>query len=99
MARGDAVFCFECIYYPCTQINRVDDRYRKNYKISLKENLEYIKSMGIGKFIEEQYKKYRCSNCDGLISIHNKKCFNCDTAKKLVDISSTRSNIVRKTGK
>jgi predicted RNA-binding Zn-ribbon protein involved in translation (DUF1610 family) len=66
--------------------------------MSIKENLEYIKSMGIGKFIEEQYKKYRCPNCGGLISIHNRKCFNCDTITKLVDISRG-SNSKRKTGK
>jgi predicted ATP-dependent serine protease len=67
--------------------------------MSLKENLEYIKSMGIGKFIEEQYKKYRCSKCGGLISIHNRKCFNCDMITKLVDISGRRSSNKRKTGK
>ncbi len=98
-ARGDAAFCFECAYYPCPQINRVDDRYRKNYNMSFIENLEYIKSMGIGKFIEEQYEKYRCSNCGGLISIHNRKCFNCDTITKLVDISGRRSKSKRKAGK
>jgi predicted RNA-binding Zn-ribbon protein involved in translation (DUF1610 family) len=67
--------------------------------MSLKENLEHIKSMGVGKFIEEQYKKYRCPKCGGLISIHNGKCFNCDTITKLVEMSSWRSNNKRKTGK
>ena len=67
--------------------------------MSIKENLEYIKSMGIGKFIEEQYKKYRCSNCGGLISIHNRKCFSCETVTRLVDLSSRRSSSKRKTGK
>ncbi len=90
-AKGDAAFCFECAHYPCGQINRADERYRKNYNMSLKENLECIKGMGIGKFIEEQYKKYRCPNCGGLISIHNRKCFKCDTITKLVDIPSGRS--------
>ena len=96
---GDAAFCFECAYYPCAQINRMDNRYRKNYNMSVKENLEHIKSMGIGIFIEEQYKKYRCSKCGGLISIHNRKCFHCDTIIKLVDISRSRSSGKKKTGK
>jgi len=60
--------------------------------MSVKENLENINSMGIGAFIEEQYKKYRCSKCGGLLSIHNRKCFNCDTITKLVDISRRRGN-------
>ncbi len=41
--------------------------------------------MGIDKFLEQQYKKYRCSMCDCLISIHNRKCFKCDTINKLVE--------------
>jgi ribosomal protein L40E len=63
----------------------MDDRYRKNYKMSIKDNLEYIKKMGLGKFIEAQYDKYQCSRCGGLISIHNGKCFKCDTITKLVE--------------
>lgn len=84
-AGGNIAFCFECSHYPCKQIDRMDDRYRNNYKMSVKDNLAYIKKMGIDKFIEEQYKKYRCTKCGGLISIHNRKCFKCDTITKLVE--------------
>jgi len=62
----------------------MDDRYRRNYNMSIKDNLEYIKNRGIGKFIEEQYEKYRCVTCGSLISVHNRKCFKCDTITKLV---------------
>lgn len=97
-ARGDAAFCFECALYPCAQIDRMDDRYRKNFDMSVKENLEYVKKKGISRFIEAQYRKYRCSRCGGLISVHNGKCFHCDTITKLVDISGRRSIGKRKTG-
>jgi len=83
--NANALFCFECNQYPCKQINRMDRRYRNNYKMSIKDNLEYIKKMGIGKFIIEQYKKYSCTKCDGLISIHNRKCFKCDEITRLVE--------------
>ena len=83
-SKGNTAFCFECSQYPCKQINRIDDRYRNNYKMSMKDNLEYIEKMGIGKLIKEQYKKYRCSQCGGLISIHNRKCFKCETITRLV---------------
>jgi hypothetical protein len=85
--KGNATanFCFECDQYPCKQINRMDNRYRKNYDMSVKDNLEYIKKVGINKFKEEQYKKYCCLQCGGLISIHNKKCFKCDTITRLVE--------------
>ncbi len=87
-SKSDAVFCFECSQYPCKEINRMDDRYRANYNMSLKSNLDNINKRGIDKFIKEQYKKYRCSKCGGLISIHNRKCFKCDTITRLVEKSN-----------
>ena len=83
--NGNTVFCFECSQYPCKQINRMDARYRKEYKISMKDNLDTIMRMGIDKFIEGQYKKHSCSKCGGLISIHNRKCFKCDDVTRLVE--------------
>jgi hypothetical protein len=84
-SNGSTSFCFECELYPCKQLNRMDARYIINYKMSTKDNLECIKKKGITKFINEQYKKYRCPNCGGLISIHNRKCFKCDTITKLIE--------------
>ena len=82
---GNAVFCFDCDQYPCKQIDRMDDRYRKSYGMSVKANLESIKEKGIEKFVAEQYEVHRCSRCDGVISIHNRKCFQCDTVTRLVE--------------
>lgn len=81
----NASFCFECEQYPCTQINRMDSRYRRSYEMSVKDNLEYIRKKGIESFIEEQQKKYLCSTCGGLISIHNRKCFACDPVTRLIE--------------
>jgi hypothetical protein len=80
------VFCYKCDQYPCKQLNRMDRRYKANYLMSTKDNLDYIKNFGIGSFVKEQYRKYRCSRCGGVISIHNRKCFQCDTITKLVEI-------------
>ncbi len=79
------VFCFECRKYPCSEIQRMDKRYKKNHRMSVVDNLTTIKKRGIDTFIKEQYEKYHCSECNGLISIHNGKCFKCDTITKLVD--------------
>ena len=89
-SQDNAVFCFECDQYPCKHIDRMDDRYRKNYMMSVKDNLDFIKKRGVGKFIDEQYKKYRCPQCGGLISIHNKKCFQCDIITRLVEIHNKK---------
>jgi len=83
--NANASFCFECDQYPCKQINRMDDRYRSNYGMSVKDNLVSIKKIGVVKFTKEQHEEYRCSKCGGLISIHNRKCFKCDAITRLVE--------------
>jgi len=81
----NAEFCFECEQYPCKQIKRMDKRYRDNYNVSTKDNLDNIKTVGIEEFCKEQYKKHSCSKCGELISVHNNKCFKCETVTKLVE--------------
>jgi hypothetical protein len=83
-AKGPS-FCFECDRYPCKHIDRMDKRYRIGYGMSIKENLEYIRKYGIARFRAEQYSKYRCPRCSGVISIHNGKCFRCETITRLVE--------------
>jgi predicted RNA-binding Zn-ribbon protein involved in translation (DUF1610 family) len=63
----------------------MDNRYRKNYQMSVIDNLERIKKSGIKEFADEQYKKYQCPKCGGLISVHNGKCFRCETVTRLID--------------
>jgi hypothetical protein len=45
------------------------------------ENLTEIKTKGIREFTKIQYDKYKCPECNGLKSVHNKKCFGCDNVK------------------
>jgi hypothetical protein len=84
-SKGKETYCFACPLYPCEQIIRMDKRYRINYKISVIENLNCMKTEGIKMLIKQQYKKYKCSKCGGLISIHNKKCFKCEKITKLIE--------------
>jgi hypothetical protein len=63
----------------------MDDRYRNNYGMSVKDNLEKISKIGVDKFSRKQYEAFCCSKCGGLISIHNKKCFKCDKISRLVE--------------
>ncbi len=84
-AGGDVAFCFACAQYPCQQIKRMDARYRKNYGMSVLENLAYIQQRGLPAFIAEQYARHRCTRCGGLISVHNRKCFKCDPVTRLVE--------------
>lgn len=86
----DAAFCSECEQYPCAQIDRIEKRYDTNYGMSMKENLEAIKKKGVAKFIDRQYRKYRCPACGGWTSIHNGKCFHCVPITKLVEKTTAR---------
>ena len=80
-----ARFCFECDRYPCQGIECMDKRYRENYGMSVIENLERIQELGLRGFADEQYRKHRCARCGGLISVHNRKCFQCDTVTRLIE--------------
>lgn len=64
---------------------RMDKRYRENYGMSVLENLESIRTNGIERFMAEQYQVHQCSRCGGLISVHNRKCFACDTVTRLIE--------------
>ena len=86
---AQAAFCFECDLYPCRGIERMDKRYRENYDMSVKDNLESIQELGLEGFSKEQYKKHSCDRCGGLISVHNRKCFKCDTVTRLVEKQNT----------
>jgi len=85
VSNGKTGFCFDCDQYPCRHIKRMDNRYRKNYNMSIRNNLEFIQKEGLVKFLEDQTRRYQCTKCGGLISIHNRKCFKCDTITRLVE--------------
>jgi hypothetical protein len=78
LGENKVEFCFECNDFPCYQLRRIDERYRKNYDASFVENLEDIRKNGIKKFLEKQRERYKCPKCGGVICIHNKKCYDCD---------------------
>ena len=78
-------FCYACNHFPCKDIIRMDTRYRKNYRMSVVENLEEIQKKGMDAFLEAQYEKHHCTRCGGLISVHNGKCFQCDKVTHLIE--------------
>jgi len=74
-------FCFECKDFPCERLKTLDKRYRERYRMSMIENLEFIKKEGVEKFIDREYKKWRCNECGETICCHNGICFNCGQDK------------------
>jgi hypothetical protein len=71
-------FCSEkCDQYPCKRLKNLDKRYRTKYEMSMIENLENIKKLGIRKFLENQRKKWECKKCKSLVCVHRDFCLIC----------------------
>ena len=74
-------YCYECQKFPCRNLKHIDKRYKTNFKMSMIENLEFIKKHGIKDFLENESKKWKCPNCGEIICCHNGICFNCGLDK------------------
>jgi hypothetical protein len=83
LGKGLVRFCYECQDFPCRRLKTLDKRYRTFYRMSMIENLEFIKKHGIGMFLEKEEIKWRCAHCGQTICCHNGLCFNCDLDKLL----------------
>lgn len=81
LGKGLVRFCYECGEYPCRRLKALDKRYRTFYHMSMIENLELIKTQGIGSLLEKEAAKWRCPECGGTICCHNGLCFNCGLDK------------------
>ncbi len=79
LSNNRITFCFECDDFPCYSLRHIDARYRKNYDMSMIDNLNEIKQSGIDTFLKNQRKKYKCPRCGGVICVHNRKCYDCET--------------------
>jgi len=68
-------FCVECMDFPCQKIKRLDKRYRTRYNMSMIENLQFLKQHGMREFLNRQTKRYTCPICEGIISVHDGRCY------------------------
>ena len=80
--KGNARFCFECDKVPCDHLSHLDKRYRTKYNMSMIENLENIKKLGIRKFIKNEEMKWSCSKCGGTVCVHKGYCSICGKRKQ-----------------
>ena len=81
LMSGRAHYCYECDDFPCRNLQHIDKRYRTNYRMSMIENLEYIKEYGMERFLEKEEEKWRCPECGAVICCHNGICFECGLEK------------------
>ena len=74
-------FCYECEEFPCENLKHIDKRCQTFFRMSLIDNLNYIKEHGLAEFLENQSKKWRCPDCGAVICCHNGLCFSCGLEK------------------
>jgi hypothetical protein len=81
LLNGKVGYCYECNDFPCANLVHIDKRYRTSYKMSMIDNLDYIKRNGVGKLLEKEEEKWKCPECGAVICCHNGICFNCGIEK------------------
>lgn len=79
--NGEIQFCYECPDFPCDNLRHLDKRYRTLYRMSMIENLEYVRENGIEQFLDREREKWKCPECGQVICCHNGICFNCGLSK------------------
>ncbi len=70
-------YCFECLDFPCKLIKNLEKSYNKRYDESLIKNSIEVKEEGIDTFMVYQREKWTCPCCDGVISLHDGECSEC----------------------
>jgi len=70
-------FCYDCERYPCQRLKQLDKRYRTRYRMSMIDNLDSIKSIGLNRFAKSEVKRWTCNNCGAIICVHRENCLKC----------------------
>ena len=77
IVAGERAFCFECPTYPCVRLRKLDKRYRTSYHMSVLENLDRIRDVGLESFVEAERVRWVCTSCGALTSVHRTECPAC----------------------
>ncbi len=70
-------YCGRCSEFPCPLIKKHSKKYIKRYDLNTQESAKRIQYMGINKITQEDYEKWKCEDCGGIIHFQDKKCSEC----------------------
>jgi hypothetical protein len=77
LKESESNFCYDCRRFPCQRLKQLDKRYRTKYNMSMVENLESIREIGLKKFSERETERWKCLTCGGTICVHRSVCIEC----------------------
>ena len=77
LANKQLDYCFECNDFPCEVLEKLDSRYVEKYGMSLVGNLKHLNTKGIVEYLKYEEERWKCPSCEGVICVHNKKCYTC----------------------
>jgi hypothetical protein len=77
LMEGDFKYCYECDTFPCMLVKHLDKRYRTKYGTQPIENLIWIKTEGIERFVESENMKWTCPECGVMLCMHKPQCLTC----------------------
>ena len=81
LIEGKVQYCYECDDFPCSNLQHLDKGYRDKFRMSMIENLEFIRDNGTTRFLAKEAAKWTCTECGSEICCHNGICFNCGLDK------------------
>jgi hypothetical protein len=77
LAETGSEFCYNCSKYPCARLKQLDDRYHRNYGMSMIENLGFIQQYGLQRFLQQEEERWTCKTCGSGLCVHRDFCLNC----------------------
>ena len=81
LAASEDRFCYSCAKFPCARLRQLDKRYRTKYGMSMIENLEMIREIGVDEFVTRERRRWMCTECGSLICVHKQDCMACGHAR------------------
>lgn len=76
--KNGTTYCFKCAEFPCKKISSLEKSYNKRYQSSLIDNNKMVNDHGLEFFYKNAKKRWTCPSCGGVVSLHDKKCSDCD---------------------
>lgn len=94
LAEREMRYCFRCDEFPCLLLDKLDERYRSKYGMSMIENLLNIKNLGIRQFVRSENKRWHCRQCGEMLCVHKPQCQSCGTtwSKRTDNFCSSKNN-------